>query len=211
MAAWLDLAWEDCPGLDLEWGDVDSDMSSTLGPDLEWEDADSDTWSTTADNGHVDDPSDIWPKATRWTPPTSDARSTTADGGLPSDLWTKATGWTGPWSPGYPGDQRDRVLESRVPLCCSCCKMWLNGPEQWKGHLIGKKHKRNAKGMQGREALPLILEEDLPPEQDQHHFPEYMVISDAHGNGSQEFPEWVMWQPSRNRELPLLAAQGPGV
>ena len=26
---------------------------------------------------------------------------------------------------------------------CSCCEMWLNGPDQWEDHKIGKKHTKN--------------------------------------------------------------------
>ena len=26
---------------------------------------------------------------------------------------------------------------------CSCCDMWLNGPDQWEDHKIGKKHRKN--------------------------------------------------------------------
>ena len=30
-------------------------------------------------------------------------------------------------------------------IWCKHCEMWLNGLDQWEGHLIGKKHRKNLK------------------------------------------------------------------
>ena len=41
---------------------------------------------------------------------------------------------------------RDQTAYRRVDgraVYCPDCQMWLNGPEQWHDHLIGKKHRKN--------------------------------------------------------------------
>ena len=43
------------------------------------------------------------------------------------------------------GGEEDASDRSEGAIYCDCCEIWLNGPTQWKDHIIGKKHKKNLK------------------------------------------------------------------
>jgi hypothetical protein len=39
----------------------------------------------------------------------------------------------------------DTTAGSSDGIWCNICEMWLNGPEQWEDHVVGKKHKKKVR------------------------------------------------------------------